>query len=266
MTNSIVFNSYFGSVPENAAIGTVLGEFSLTEPATGNVAFQIDIFAEGGDEQTHFAVNGTKLVLTSKLDYVFETEFYVSKYWQARATSDGQLIASNDGHLPSTKDVIDTRSGTPKADNLVGDVGMNKMLGGGGDDRLFAHGGDDILYGGIGRDVLSGGEGSDTFLFKAVKESTAKAPDILTAWDHTAGSATRDIIDLHTIDANTKIGGNQDFDWIGTNKFSGHAGELRYEKANGHTYVYADVNGDKDADFAIDIRELTKMYADDFLL
>ena len=55
--------------------------------------------------------------------------------------------------------------------------------------------------------------------------------------------------------------GDQAFKFVGGAAFSGAAGELRTEVSQGHTYVYADTNGDKQADFALDlfgVRQLTQ--------
>ena len=71
-----------------------------------------------------------------------------------------------------------------------------------------------------------------------------------------------DVIDLSGIDANTKAGGNQSFSFIGSKGFSGDAGDLRYR--NGE--VSGDVNGDKKADFYIDIANNHGLVADDFIL
>ena len=53
---------------------------------------------------------------------------------------------------------------------------------------------------------------------------------------------------------------------MGTAAFTGLAGELRYEVAQGHTYVYADVNGDKTADFAVDLFGVRQLTQTDFSL
>ena len=75
-----------------------------------------------------------------------------------------------------------------------------------------------------------------------------------------------DKIDLKTIDANTKAAGDQAFTFIGTGAFQKKAGELRYEKKSGDTFVYGDVNGDGKADFAILIDANVTLNANDFIL
>lgn len=52
-------------------------------------------------------------------------------------------------------------SGSPFADLLIGDDGVNTLSGGAGDDRLQGGGSADVLVGGAGADVLDGGVGRD---------------------------------------------------------------------------------------------------------
>ena len=74
--------------------------------------------------------------------------------------------------------------------------------------------------------------------------------------------AQGDDIDLSGIDANAKAAGNQAFSFIGAKAFSGKAGEL--QSKNG--IVAGDVNGDKVADFHIEIANHHGLVAGDFIL
>ena len=143
-------------------------------------------------------------------------------------------------------------------DDLYGDAGNDKLWGGAGDDDLYGGAGNDILNGGLGRDYLYGGAGADTFVFTSVKDSTRAASDTLFDFSRRQG----DVIDLRSIDADTTWSGDQSFDFIGKAAFSRSAGELRY--SNG--VLSGDVNGDGVADFQVSVRNVTKFYADDFLL
>lgn len=95
---------------------------------------------------------------------------------------------------------------------------------------------------------------------------TSSTRDVIT--DFTPG----DLIDLAAIDANTAPPGNQAFAWRGELAFNGHAGQLRFagDNAPGHandrTIVEGDVNGDRAADFQIELTELIKLTEHDFLL
>jgi hypothetical protein len=74
--------------------------------------------------------------------------------------------------------------------------------------------------------------------------------------------AQGDDIDLSGIDANAKVSGNQAFSFIGGQDFSGKAGQLQYK--NG--IVAGDINGDKVADFHIEIANNHALSANDFIL
>jgi len=82
--------------------------------------------------------------------------------------------------------------------------------------------------------------------------------------DFTPGT---DKIDLGRIDANTLAAGDQGFAWIGSNAFSGTAGELRAYEQGGSWYVEGDVNGDGAADLVIQLtlQGATPLGAADFL-
>jgi serralysin len=86
-----------------------------------------------------------------------------------------------------------------------------------------------------------------------------------------------DHIDLSSIDArvgNTTspfFAGNNAFSFIDTDAFSGVAGQLRYEHASAGksafiTIVEGDTNGDRLADFQIELTNWKTLNAGDFLL
>jgi serralysin len=89
------------------------------------------------------------------------------------------------------------------------------------------------------------------------------------------GSARRDVItdfergldeiDLSGIDAK-KGGADNAFKWIGNSAFHGKAGELHYLKKAGFLLVEGDINGDRKADFQIEVSGINKLFADDFIL
>ena len=74
-----------------------------------------------------------------------------------------------------------------------------------------------MLNGGAGADVLTGGAGADVFRFSALTDSTVAVGGRDTIRDFVSG----DKIDLHLIDANASLAGDQAFGFIGTNAFSG---------------------------------------------
>lgn len=148
---------------------------------------------------------------------------------------------------------IENITGGAFNDILKGDHKANVINGGAGDDVLAGFGGDDVLIGGVGADILKGGAGADTltggwgkdvFWYGSVSHSTPDAPDFIT--DFTLGG---DKIDLRAIDANILMAGNQAFSFIGSDAFSGVAGELRQSGAS----IYGDENGDAKADLQINV-------------
>ena len=119
-----------------------------------------------------------------------------------------------------------------------------------GNDTLYGNGGNDTLIGGVGTDHMTGGSGNDMFVFADgdFGGTTASTADEIV--DFTGG---QDKIDLSAVDANSLLGGDQAFAFIGTAAFCDTAGELRYEQISGNTYLTGDTNGDGIADFMIKV-------------
>ncbi|MGV3551807.1 cadherin-like domain-containing protein [Rhizobium sp.] len=156
-------------------------------------------------------------------------------------------------------DLLDGGSGN---DLLWGGTGDDKLIGGAGKDRLWGGAGNDILIGGKGADNLQGGAGDDVFVFRNLSDSTVKADGRDTIRRFDGG----DRIDLSAIDANSRASGNQSFSFIGDDAFSGKAGELRFARQGADTFVYADVDGDRRADFAVHIDHGVTLVKGDFIL
>ncbi|WP_158964945.1 calcium-binding protein [Chachezhania sediminis] len=141
-------------------------------------------------------------------------------------------------------------------DFIVGGTGADSMFGGGGADTIRGGAGKDTLVGGDGPDRLSGGAGNDTFVYNDLAESgpNPNGRDVIT--DFTRGDDKIDLSQVTTVP----------LDFIGTDKFSGTAGELRFQRADGTTMVQLDSDGDGEADFAIDLTGAIRMTASDFIL
>ena len=75
-----------------------------------------------------------------------------------------------------------------------------------------------------------------------------------------------DTIDLSGIDANTLVGDSQAFRWIGGSGFTGNAGDLRAYFDGSNTIIQADVNGDRGADFQIQVMGSVSFSNADFVL
>ena len=160
-----------------------------------------------------------------------------------------------------------TFTGTKGGDTLTGNVLVNTISGNNGNDTLSGDLGNDILLGGNGRDLLTGGEGSDQlsggrgkdrFIYTSIADSRASTVTRETISDFRDG----DKIDLSAIDANATIDGNQAFAFIKKQAFTGVSGQLRF--SNG--LLEADINGDRETDFAIALTGRNRLYASSFVL
>ena len=124
------------------------------------------------------------------------------------------------------------------------------LAGGAGNDVFIGGVGKDLIIGGVGNDTMYGGAGSDTFVFRSVADS-----NVNDGRDGIQDFTLGDIIDLSKMDADlTTPGINDAFTFIGTNGFTGHAGELRVEEVNTAAHfweVSGDTNGDGIADFQV---------------
>ena len=151
-------------------------------------------------------------------------------------------------------------TGTNRDDVLIGTSGDDLILGLRGNDRLSGNDGADLIFGGAGQDILSGGAGDDHFVFSSINGSKIAAPDLIQ--DFQSG----DIIDISQIDATRDLSGDQDFEWTGSNTFTGQAGELRAYFDGTNTIIEGNVDGDNVADFQIQVNGDVALRAVDFLL
>ncbi|SEI19076.1 M10 family metallopeptidase C-terminal domain-containing protein [Tardiphaga sp. OK245] len=170
-------------------------------------------------------------------------------------------LANNIGIAIGT--TIERAIGGSGNDTLIANDFGCTLVGGSGNDSLIGGNGNDILEGGIGRDVMTGGGGADVFRFAPLTSSPALLQhDLIT--DFTAGY---DRIDLAGIDAQSGTAGIDAFTFMGASAFGGMAGQLGYffDIARGVTVLQGDVNGDRIADFAIDIAGSISLTVSDLL-
>lgn len=156
----------------------------------------------------------------------------------------------------------DVASGGDGNDVLYGGAGDDKLYGGNGNDTIYGGSGNDLLWGGVGTSKLSGGSGADRFVFKAVEDSPKGLPSEIIDFS----LKDKDRIDLTFMDADLTTDERQDFEFIGKAKYSGHAGELRYQKLSDGMYVAADLDGDRQTDFLLKMNNTTQITEDFFLL
>ena len=191
-----------------------------------------------------------------------------------RNTVGGHIVGQT--HLRNGND---TYVGGGYDDIAFGDAGTDALSGGKGKDTLHGGAGADRITGGGGRDTLSGNLDSgvsdgvaDIFLFSALADSGRSA----TARDYITDFArdTKDKIDVSGIDASTLAAGDQAFALLAIPgaAFTGRAGQLHYfliDRAgtvNDRVIVEGDVNGDRIADFQIEVFGLKGLHKTDFIL
>lgn len=189
----------------------------------------------------------------------------------------GDDVVTNSGNGQITQavhlgDGLDQYRGGIFADTVFGDGGNDSISGGGGADVLSGGMGADLIAGGAGRDLLYGNDTSrvndaaiDTFVFASTADTgkTAQTRDVIADFVHAS-----DKIDLHLIDANTHKAGNNAFTWQAAKgaAFTGVAGQLHYATSGGNMIVSGDVNGDKIADFQIELTGTKMLTKIDFIL
>lgn len=147
-----------------------------------------------------------------------------------------------------------------------GGTGNDTVLGEVGNDTLKGDDGRDRVIGGLGADRLYGGAEADTFVYLALSDSTVAATGRDIIYDFRRPEHDR--IDLSAIDADSDLDGNQTFAFVAGGPFAnGVAGQVRTVIGTAGTTVFADVNGDRVADFSILLSGIfMNLLAEDFIL
>jgi Ca2+-binding RTX toxin-like protein len=213
----------------------------------------------GGSGMTHieFAADALTSIESISLNNRFATDPTQKPSYE---------LVLNNGNVAAGATLIVNGSSIPGGQQVIIDGrgvhgGNLTLFAGGGHDVLTGGDGADLIVGGGGSDSLTGGAGADTFRYDAASDSVGLA-DLI--GDFQSGL---DRIDLSRIDANANSDGNQAFSWIGSNAFSGSAGELRTYEADGYRLVEGDTDGNGLADFVIGFQVGTSpLVQSDFLL
>ncbi|HEY0625549.1 MAG TPA: M10 family metallopeptidase [Allosphingosinicella sp.] len=147
-------------------------------------------------------------------------------------------------------DNISIAFGTIIEDGRAGS-GNDRLTGNQVANRLDAGAGNDILNGGAGNDILIGGAGQDRFI-------VSDTGGIDTILDFVSGT---DRIDLRPFDTDPATAGDQGFTFIGNGAFTG-GDEVRTYSEGGRNFLAGDLNGDRVADFVIDLGSATVVATD----
>lgn len=178
------------------------------------------------------------------------------------------LLGSAESNMLKGGHGDDRMYGLDGDDSLVGGSGNDIIHAGTGNDTVNGGGGDDDITGRLGADLMTGGKGADIFRYYnptdgVFDSGTAKVDrDVIT--DFKPGQ--NDLIDFSAMDANSGTEEDDAFVFIGTDEFSGAAGELRYQINNKTTMIAGDVDGDGKADFKIDLDGQKALTDLDFVL
>jgi Ca2+-binding RTX toxin-like protein len=147
---------------------------------------------------------------------------------------------------------IENASSGGGKDKLIGNDVANRLHAGAGNDVLDGGGGNDMLIGGTGKDTLTGGAGADTFVYESILDSPVGALLRDVILDFEKG----DRIDL------TAAGGRG---FIGSQMFSGAAGQVRAVTLTDQTIIELDSNGDRIGDLQIELAGVHQLDRLDFV-
>lgn len=241
--SSSVYRIFYSNVAIDEFRGKGFRYDSGGEPVAGTVS-SYAVFVSG---VRTVAVDGVSIAATAIVDAARTYSTKDDSKVIQKALAGNDAIKGGNGN--------DIMYGYGGNDSLVGNLGNDRLSGGAGNDKIT---------GGMGADRLYGGSGADRFIFKSVEESTVGNAGRDKIYDFSRSQ--RDKIDLSAADANLNKSGNQDFRFIGTAEFHKRAGEVRYEKKSGDTFIFADANGDGTADFSIALEQYVNLKASDFIL
>ncbi|WP_375472181.1 M10 family metallopeptidase C-terminal domain-containing protein [uncultured Nostoc sp.] len=186
------------------------------------------------------------------------------------SSGSGSVSASSSSHSSSSNNgQNDSGSVSGNNSTLIGGSGNSLLNGGSGNDNIFGNGGNDTLIGGAGndtltggtgKDVLTGGSGNDIFEYNSTSDSLLSSRDLIVDFRGN-GTLPGDRIDLFTIDANSTIGGNQAFTFIGSGQFSA-PGQIRYSGG----ILQGNTDGNLSANFEIRLIGAPPLGSSDLIL
>lgn len=140
--------------------------------------------------------------------------------------------------------------------------GIENVTSGDGNDTISGTSGDNLIVGAGGFDRMTGSGGNDTFLFRFASDIGLEAGrrDVITDF------ANGDRIDISLLPVTSGQFGLE-LSFIGEDRFSGDAGEVRFNVApGGNTLVSIDLDGDREADARLQINGRHDLSDADFVL
>lgn len=171
-------------------------------------------------------------------------------------------------YVGSSQGVIVDLGGRAVGGDARGDtfVGVENIRGSSHGDGLTGDAGNNVLIGGAGRDVLAGGEGDDRFVFELTRDSTVDNPDRII--DFTQGADTIDLALLGAVFTGFEDGRNSRIQAPLTlvDRFTGQDGQVDIVIGATNTMVFVDLDGDKRADFSLELAGRIDLNASDFIL
>ena len=254
---------------------TVYGFNSTADRAPFDFSTNADPVAAIWDAGGHDCLDVSGYSTNQVINLLAEAFSDVGKLTKNVAIAAGVVIEDAIGGSGSDKisgnAVANKLSGNAGNDIINGLEGSDLLFGGLGNDTLNGGTENDLITGGTGRDVMTGGAGLDDFDFNFVSETgkTAATHDVIKDFQHLI-----DDIDLSGIDANGSAAGATAFKFLSLKgaAFTGVKGQLHWLQinatgtANDKTIVEGDINGDKIADFQIELTGLKALTATDFIL
>ena len=168
----------------------------------------------------------------------------------------GAVSGDNKFHGDAGNDRMDGWNGR---DMLVGGAGADTLYGWGSNDTLDGGKDADRLTGGVGADILTGGAGKDVFDFNTFDAGATKATRDTIADFHRG----EDKLELAQFKIDGEFGDKLVF--IGSKALT-EVGQVRFEKAHGDVIAEVNYQGDKEADFAILLKDVDAIGKADLIL
>lgn len=150
------------------------------------------------------------------------------------------------------------------ADTIYGGSGTSTVYGSTGGMTVIGGTGPMTIHTGTGQAVITCSTGQETLIFSPGHTGgmTLATADVIQQFHANPGN----VIDLSAFDALLPAGSSGHLSFIGNAAFDGGAGELRYTATATGVRLFADLNGDKLADFTLTLPKLSTISASDFIL